>query len=201
MLLYEISLVALASSMVALNASGTTGYHGLFGDILISVQRFDDASRVKKTRFLQIYQKASQEGLSVANIKSGWKASGVYPWNPRHAIRSSLVLKDAVIAQITPRTPPSRKRNALESDVYLSPSNRRNFDSSVHRATHQETLSRSFRTFLNKTSRQLDRLQWENRQKDDQIASLKTQLERSKAQRQKGKAIDANQTFASIESI
>ncbi|OQU99513.1 hypothetical protein CLAIMM_05140 [Cladophialophora immunda] len=150
---------------------------------IADLARFDDASLVKKTRFLQIYQKASQEGLSVANIKSGWKASGIYPWNPRNAIRSSLVLKDAATAQITPRTPPSRKRKAFEDNVYSTPVNRRIYDDSMDRARQEETISRPLRRFLNKTGKELDRLRWNNQQKDRQIASLKAQLERSKAQR------------------
>lgn len=172
-----------------------------YRDALADLARFDDAAPIKKTKFLQIYQKASQEGLTTANIKAGWKASGIYPWNPRLPIRSSQVLANKEKAQYTVHTPPSRKRKALDSDVYNTPINRRVYSESLVLATRRETLSRPMRNWLKKTGQVIERLEWDTRQKDEQITKLQNSLDEEKTRGQKGKAIDVNEMFASIESI
>jgi len=63
-----------------------------YRDEIANLARFDDASAVKKSKFLKIYRKASNEGLSSYHIRAGWNAAGIYPWDPRKVIRSHQVL-------------------------------------------------------------------------------------------------------------
>ena len=63
-----------------------------YRDQIANLARFDNASAVKKSRFIETYQKASNEGLSPYHIRSGWNAAGIHPWNPRKVIRSHQVL-------------------------------------------------------------------------------------------------------------
>jgi hypothetical protein len=63
-----------------------------YRDEIANLARFDDASAVKKSKFLKTYEKASNEGLSSYRICTGWNAASIYPWDPRKVIRSYQVL-------------------------------------------------------------------------------------------------------------
>jgi hypothetical protein len=53
------------------------------GYIRIAVlSSLDDAAPVKKHHFIKCYHLAREEGLTPKAIKSGWRTSGIYPWNP-----------------------------------------------------------------------------------------------------------------------
>ena len=51
----------------------------------------DDCAQIKKIRFISVYAQAREEGLNPHNIRAGWRASGIVPWNPRKVIESSQV--------------------------------------------------------------------------------------------------------------
>src|SRR6266702_8203117 len=57
----------------------------------------DDAALIKKHCFIKYYYKVRGEGLTVRTIKSGWRASGIYLWNPRKGLESSQVKKKALM--------------------------------------------------------------------------------------------------------
>jgi len=61
----------------------------------------DDAAPIKKHRFIKYYYKARGEGLTARTIKSGWRASGIYPWNPRKGLESSQVKKKALMEALS----------------------------------------------------------------------------------------------------
>src|SRR3954452_5447085 len=44
------------------------------------------AAPVKKHRFIKYYHLTREEGLTPKTIKSGWRASGIYPWNPQKGL-------------------------------------------------------------------------------------------------------------------
>ena len=163
--------------------------------------RFDDASSVKKAKFLKCYQQASQEGLNTRNIKAGWKAAGLHPWCPRKVIHSNLVLPTTQGEIITPQTPHSRKRKHSVDDVYHTPRNRRDYSASVQQILSEESISRPVRSFLYKTGKALDQIEWDSLQKDVKIATQDTQIEQLLSKKKKKKAIDYNETFANIEKI
>jgi hypothetical protein len=168
---------------------------------LTDLARFDDTSAVKKAKFLQIYQKASQEGLSPYQIRAGWSAAGIHPWDPRKVVRSRLVLQTTKTTQKQPSTPPSRKRRYSQSDLWSTPTNRREFSDTIQSAIQQDPISRPLRLFLGKTSKTFDRMAWQLAQKDLQLAKQREQLEQLQRQRRKTKEIDCNLVFANIETI
>ena len=55
---------------------------------IANLAKYDDAAAIKKNRFLKYYQKASNEGFNLYQIKVGWKAVGLNPWDTRKVIRS-----------------------------------------------------------------------------------------------------------------
>jgi hypothetical protein len=54
-----------------------------------------DSSPVGKQNFLLCYQKARKEALSISNIKSGWKASGLWPVSSAKPLMSRLLLENS----------------------------------------------------------------------------------------------------------
>jgi hypothetical protein len=48
----------------------------------MDVAKFDDSAPIKKIRFLEYYNKARDESLNSMNIKSGWRAAGLIPFDP-----------------------------------------------------------------------------------------------------------------------
>ena len=76
----------------------------------------DDAAPVKKHRFIKYYHLAREEGLTPKTIKSGWRASGIYPWNPQKGLRSSQVKTKAIT---NPPSPPSPNHDDI--DVLATP--------------------------------------------------------------------------------
>jgi 4-hydroxybenzoate polyprenyltransferase len=54
-----------------------------------------NAILVKKQNFLRYYYKARLDGLIARNIKSGWKASGLWLTNSAKPLLSRLLLKNS----------------------------------------------------------------------------------------------------------
>ena len=65
----------------------------------------DDAAPIKKHRFIKYYYRAREEGLIARTIKSGWRASGIYPWNPRKGLKSLLVKKKPLTEALSFKQP------------------------------------------------------------------------------------------------
>jgi hypothetical protein len=72
----------------------------------MDVAKFDDSAPIKKIRFLEYYNKARDESLNSTNIKLGWRAAGLVPFDPRKVIRSSQVTKMQADVPKAPQTPP-----------------------------------------------------------------------------------------------
>jgi 4-hydroxybenzoate polyprenyltransferase len=54
-----------------------------------------DSSPIGKQNFLSCYQKARKDGLTASNIKSGWKASGLWPVSSAKPLMSRLLLENS----------------------------------------------------------------------------------------------------------
>jgi 4-hydroxybenzoate polyprenyltransferase len=62
-----------------------------------------DSSPVGKQNFLNCYQKARKEALSAKIIKSGWKATGLWPKSMAKPLRSPLLLENSNSEKNTPQ--------------------------------------------------------------------------------------------------
>jgi 4-hydroxybenzoate polyprenyltransferase len=54
-----------------------------------------DSSPIGKQNFLICYQKARRDALTISNIKSGWKASGLWPVSSAKPLMSRLLLENS----------------------------------------------------------------------------------------------------------
>jgi len=58
---------------------------------IMELAQYDDAAPVKKRRFVNRYQQAREEIFNPRYLRVGWKAVGLFPWNPEKALNSSQV--------------------------------------------------------------------------------------------------------------
>jgi hypothetical protein len=172
-----------------------------YRDEIANLARYDDASAVKKSRFLKTYEKASNEALSTYYIRTAWNAAGIYPWDPRKVIRSSQVLQNSQNERILPTTPPSRKQAQYLSNDIHTPLTRQQIRQETKSISAQETLSRPVRRLLQKTAKAFDQLQWEITTQSQQLSTQRQQLDELVTRRQPRVAIDCNEVFASIETV
>jgi hypothetical protein len=70
------------------------------------LSRFDKADKVKKIRFIDLYYQARLEALTSTNIKAGWRAAGLYPYNSDKALTSFLIVQASLTSQTALKTPP-----------------------------------------------------------------------------------------------
>jgi hypothetical protein len=54
-----------------------------------------DSTLIGKRNFLLCYEKARRESITVLNIKSGWKASGLWPVSVTKPLMSPLLLENS----------------------------------------------------------------------------------------------------------
>ena len=62
-----------------------------------------DSSPIGKQSFLICYQKARKDALSNSNIRSGWKATGLWPRSLAKPLMSPLLLENSNKARKTPK--------------------------------------------------------------------------------------------------
>ena len=92
---------------------------------IADLARYEDSAPIKKIRFIEYYHKARTEGLTASTIRSGWRAAGIIPWDPRKVIRSSQVAQNRTTnLPATPQTPQSRKRRLSINLSITTPQNK-----------------------------------------------------------------------------
>jgi hypothetical protein len=65
-------------------------YHAAIAKVAV----LDDSAPVRKTRFVNEYEKARNNILDRRIVLGGWKSSGLYPWNPESVLRSDWIVND-----------------------------------------------------------------------------------------------------------
>jgi hypothetical protein len=115
------------------------------------LSRFDNADKVKKIGFIDLYHHARLEALTSINIKAGWRAAGLHPYNPDKALTSSLIVQ----ASLTPQTAPKTHPRPLQL-IISTPHNRRELQTTFDSIRLGESLSKSVRMLFNKTAKAFD---------------------------------------------
>lgn len=156
----------------------------------------NDAATVKKERFIQCYYNALLQALSERNIRAGWRATGISPYNPAAVLASSQINDRTV----TP--PPPADRTQPPDAIYQAPQRSQDVYAAYQSLLQVETLSRSVRTVITKASKAISKantraagLEAENRCLKQQLADLQPQKKRNRVE------IDPNQRFADVEQI
>jgi hypothetical protein len=167
---------------------------------IADLARYEDSAPVKKIRFVQYYDKARRESLTPFYIRAGWKAAGIYPWDPRKVLRSSQVVQNERTHGVQTLVTPTKRKQSPDVNI-ATPQNRQDFLRSVRQSTHQETVSRPIRLLLQKASKAIDRFHVQEAISMKKLSVYELKLAELHQKKRRKVAIDANQAFASIESI
>jgi hypothetical protein len=136
---------------------------------IAALASLDDAAPVKKYRFIKYYHLAREEGLTLKTIKSGWRASGIYPWNPQKGLRSSQVKTKA---KTNPPSPPSL--NYDDIDVLATPKSYRDVYYIIQSLDNGHMTERETRAILKKAGKRIGQLAAQNAASESKIHSLES---------------------------
>ncbi|KAJ0122868.1 hypothetical protein HZ326_31548, partial [Fusarium oxysporum f. sp. albedinis] len=145
-----------------------------------------DSTRVGKQRFLDFYARAREIGFRKENIRSGWRAAGLWPVNINKPLASRWVMvltKSAL--------PPS------ETHDIVTP--KRGGD--VVKLFSAKSSSPSSRLSIRKAAAALDKVAIELAMKDREIERLRAQLEAAQPKKKGKIRQDPNECFISLAQI
>jgi hypothetical protein len=145
-----------------------------------------DTTKVRKANFLEFYAKAREIGLREENIRSGWKATGLYPKNVAKPLSSRWV-----VVPRQPATPPP-----ITSDI-LSPKR----GSDVMQLFAGKNNSPASRLSIRKAATALDKVAMEITMRDREIERLRAQLAQAKPPKRRKVVQDPNERFTSLAQV
>jgi hypothetical protein len=160
----------------------------------------EDSAPIKKIRFVQYYAKAREEGLTERNIRSGFAAAGIVPFNPNKVLSSHQVQRTIQ----PPRTPSNTRQIALSTTTSPSLPTPRNYQQvrrSLNVIQEEENVSRNVRRLLFSMGKQLDRFTTQLAQQSQQIDHQTRVIDEQRQRGSKRQAVDLNRTFKDIVSI
>src|SRR5215475_3563353 len=134
-----------------------TAYRRLVGEHIA----LTDTTKVGKANFLEFYAKAREIGLREENVRSGWKATGLYPKSVTKPLNSRWVTEPKPSA-----TPPS----AIPNISTLKRSG------DVIKLLAKKDRSPASRLSIRKAATTLDKMAMEITMKDRKIKRLRAQL-------------------------
>lgn len=154
----------------------------------------EDAAPVKKIRFVRYYNEARKEAFTPQYIKTGWRAAGLYPWNPQKILRSSRVTQ-------TPATPKKRPRSPTES-TFNTPRNKKQLREIELAIAEMTPGTRTHRFALRKITKGFEQIHFEQALTAKQLMAQQLQSKEKEASSVKQKPIpDPNTTFLQLPDI
>jgi len=169
-----------------------------------------DSSPIGKQNFLICYQKARKEALSIGNIKSGWKATGLWPRSMAKPLMSPLLLENsnstkkrsnqATGGQIEGHIPDWTAETSLV--IWSTPRKSADLRSQVQ-AYHKlgETDNSTCRQLFKKITKGFDEKESLLADAQLKIQALETKLEASRPKKRRKVRTSPNSKFANIEAI
>lgn len=163
-------------------SSMKTAYRKLINEYIT----LTDSTKVGKANFLEFYAKAREIGLRQENIRSGWKATGLYPKN----IAKPLKLRWVVIP-IQPIIPPPN------NPIILSPKR----GSDITKLFAIKNTSPASRLSIRKAAAALDKVAMEVLMRDREIERLRAQLLQANPPKRRKVQQNPNERFISLAEI
>lgn len=145
-----------------------------------------DTTKVGKARFLEFYAEARKIGLREQCVRSGWKATGLYPKNPAKPLNSRWI-----VVPKRPGTPPP-----ITKDISTP---KRGGD--VVKLLAGKSRSPASRRCIRKAAAALDKIAIEVAMKDREIAALREQLSQARPTKRRKVKQDPNERFISLSQI
>ena len=169
-----------------------------------------DSSPVGKQNFLLCYQKARLQALVQPNIKSGWKASGLWPVSMAKPLMSRLLLensneskKKANNSTAAPETPTTSRSWLLETSqvAWSTPRRSKDLKLQVLKFSQLEDDVSTKRLLFRKITKSFDEKESLLAEAQMRIEALETQLEAARPRRRKKVKVSPNSRFVGIAAI
>jgi hypothetical protein len=145
-----------------------------------------DTTKIGKAQFLEFYAEARKIGLREQCVRSGWKATGLYPKSLAKPMGSRWV-----VVPKQPATPPS-----VTKDISTP---KRGGD--VVQLFAEKNSSPASRRYIRLAARALDRVAIEVAMKDREIAALQEQLKQVNPPKRRKVVPDQNERFVNFAQI
>ncbi|CAG9950939.1 unnamed protein product [Clonostachys rosea f. rosea IK726] len=155
-----------------------------------------DSTTIGKANFLECYAKARKEALTAKNIKSGFRATGIYPLNRRKVLLSSQVIATAK-APSTPQKPAQKDKYDLQT-----PRNGLQVVDTMRYLCPASPCTRRLLTrYSYKAARTIDSLSVQLVLKDRELEAQKALNERLSHKKRRAVEPDKNEIFCSLAQI
>ncbi|KZL67132.1 transposase [Colletotrichum tofieldiae] len=171
------------------------------------LSQWNDSTIIGKRNFISCYQKARLAGLTVQNIKSGWKYTGLWPVAVAKPLMSSLLLPKA---SNPPSTPIQGIQDIQDTDGWVSavsavawstPRKARELDSQLHLFSQLDQSIATQRQLFRKVKKGFQEQSLQLATAQQQIQHLQAQVNNSTARKKRAVKVDPNTKFATISDV
>ncbi|KDN61478.1 putative transposase [Colletotrichum sublineola] len=177
---------------------------------------WNDSTIVGKRLFISCYQKARLAGLTVSNIKAGWKYTGLWPVAIAKPLMSGLLLQkttSSLPAPTTPTTPVNnRKRGAPQSpdaDIegwasavkWSTPRKQKELDDQLRLFSQLDQTMYTTRLLFKKVKKGFQEQYFQLAAARHQIQLLQAKVDSSVTRKRKAVVLDLNTKFATIKDV
>ena len=159
--------------------------------LIADLAELTDSAPVGKLRFLQCYAQARIDGLRANNIKSGFRASGLYPINRLKPLSNPHVRKAAEVAA-------QRGSIATSSSLPISPQGGQDLTELLRAATIDTSEARRA---VRAAAAALDEKNVEITALNREIERLNAKIERLQPQKRRKIHVDANERIVSMDQV
>jgi hypothetical protein len=161
---------------------------------IAALASLDDASPVKKQRFITCYNSARKETFTPRLLRVGWQAAGLYPYNPAKGLNSSQV-QGSKPRQVTP---PQRQESP---PIFGTPKSSQHIHTTTQSIRKKQGEKQALYQCLHKAGHAIDQLNAKQIALQHRNAQLQAQIEGLAIKRRKKVPIDPNLQFATVETV
>lgn len=153
----------------------------------------DDATPVKKERFIVAYHEARERAINERVISAGWAAAGICPLNIDRVVNSSQISR-------RPTTPPRPNQPQLAQSYLSTPRGPREVFVAQRKLHKDESVGRKTHQFFEKVGKALAIANTRAAQLETESKRLYSQLEALKPPHPRKKVrVNPNERFADID--
>jgi hypothetical protein len=161
---------------------------------IAALASLDDASVIKKQRFISCYQSARIETFTPRLLRTGWQAAGLYPYNPSKGLNSSQVQA----LKPRPSTPPQRQETP---PIFATPKSSQHIHKTTRSIRKKQGEKQALYQALNKAGHAIDYLNTKQVALQHRNAQLQSQIDSLTTKRRKKVPIDLNLQFTTVENV
>ena len=170
-----------------------------------------DSTAIGKRGFLDCYRRARLAGWTSQNVRSGWKATGLWPVTMAKPLLSPLLLENSnkpTILPIDPSTPSLASSLATPEPriqgsqvVWSTPRKARDLRDQLGIFSSQTQTTTTQRHLFQKVQKAFDEKDVQLATSQQKIKSLEAQVEAGKARKRRKVKTSPNSRFADIKAI